>query len=189
MVMILGVIAGFVALVHAGMFALNLSAENTIDKLTVHSAAVERSRKELEYKVTNQKVNPHLQASVDEAHRQLQARQRIMQWVEQSNADKKVELSSLLEGLGRQHVSGLWLSSIDIRSGGHELNLGGYTLNPALVPELLEKLNVEQAFTGREFRRVQLVEDDQYRGVLNFILTTKKPNVLESTGVVEITNK
>ena len=164
---------GFMFLVNGILFGENYYLNAKVKLLTQNLEKVAANNMVLQNKVDEQRVDDDLQLAVLEAGKQLQARQKIMLWVDQSSKDNKVYFSSLLEGLSRQHVPGLWLSSVDIEKGGQVLNLQGNTLNPKLMPELLAKLNAEPAFVGREFKKALLKEDDQYQGVSQFLLTTQ----------------
>lgn len=163
----------FMFLINGVLFGENHYLNTKVESLTQRLQRVTANNTVLQNKVDEQKVDDDLQLAVVEAGKQLRARQKIMLWVDQSSKDNKVYFSSLLEGLSRQHVPGLWLSSVDIEEGGQVLNLQGNTLNPKLMPELLAKLNSEPAFVGREFKKALLKEDDQYRGVSQFVLTTQ----------------
>lgn len=146
---------------------------NEMQRLT---QAVEQDRQAIatmQSTVAARHVEPDLEAAVFEASRQLKARQRILEWVEQSSDDRSVLFSALLEALGRQHVNGLWLSDIQIHDGGHSLAMSGSALQSELLPKFLALLQAEPAFSGREFRKVSVKENGRNAGVLNFVLKTR----------------
>lgn len=62
--------------------------------------------------------------------------------------------SEVFVGLARNRVDGLWLNRVGLAAGGTEMWLRGQTLEPALVPKLLQTLSGEPAFAGRTFRKV-----------------------------------
>jgi len=69
---------------------------------------------------------------------------------------KQPDFGDFLRGLARQSVPGLWLTgfSFDARSGGLEIR--GRTLDPALLPEYIRRLNREAAFQGRAFASLKI---------------------------------
>ena len=64
------------------------------------------------------------------------------------------------------------MREIRISDGGRTLALTGSTLAPAAVPELLEKLGREPAFSGREFRRFLLEQGPEGIQAVDFALST-----------------
>lgn len=57
-----------------------------------------------------------------------------------------------MEGLARQIIPNLWLTSISIEDGGKSLAIAGSAIEPKLVPRYLQMLSNEQSFAGSEFR-------------------------------------
>ena len=77
-------------------------------------------------------------------------------------------------GLSRQHVDGLWLTSLDIHAGGEKLNLQGSTFTPEYVPRYLQNLSDESSFKGVEFKTF-LMERDKGSSRVDFdIRSTQK---------------
>jgi len=60
--------------------------------------------------------------------------------------------SQHLEGLAKEIVPNVWLTSINIEDGGKSLGLLGGAMDPKLVPQYLQKLSNERSFAGSEFR-------------------------------------
>lgn len=145
-------------------------------ELSSRIATMKQANDLMQAKLAGQAVDATLEQGVTDAARQLQARQKIMQWMEKSQENLAVPFSALLEGLSRQHVEGLWLTYIGIENGGQDLQLQGSSLDPKLVPDFLGRLKNETAYTGREFRKVMMRADEDNPGVLNFALTTDKPD-------------
>lgn len=60
--------------------------------------------------------------------------------------------SGFFKGLATQNVAGLWLTNLQIRSGGKDIGISGSAYRPELVPEFLEKLSSERIFQGTNFQ-------------------------------------
>ncbi|HEX7026712.1 MAG TPA: PilN domain-containing protein [Gammaproteobacteria bacterium] len=176
MAMIAGGLLAVMTVVSGGMGWMNQQAAQRHAELSGSTEALKQANDQLQAKLTGQAVEPALAAGVEEAARQLQARQKIMQWMEKSQENLAVPFSALLEGLSRQHVQGLWLTFIGIENGGQGLHLQGSSLDPKLIPDFLGRLKNETAYQGREFRKVMMRADENDPAVLNFALTTDKPD-------------
>jgi hypothetical protein len=61
-----------------------------------------------------------------------------------------------LSSLGRQHIDGMWLTSIQFKRGGKDVELKGATLNAELIPEYIAKLANEKALSGKYFSKFEL---------------------------------
>lgn len=81
--------------------------------------------------------------------------------------------SLYLEGLGRQHIPNLWLTEIVIGNGGASLTLNGSTLEAVQVPQYLQRLSAEQAYSGKEFRSLSLSRPDKEPLKLDFHVSTE----------------
>jgi hypothetical protein len=162
--------------ISGGMGGLNQQAAQRQAELSSRTAALRQANDQMQARLAAQAIDPALAAGVEEAAGQLQARQKIMQWMEKSQESLVVPFSALLEGLSRQHVQGLWLTYIGIGSGGQDLHLQGSSLDPKLIPDFLGRLKNETAYAGREFRKVMMRADENNPQVLNFALTTDKPD-------------
>lgn len=175
MLSILVAFSVFLVVINIALLGLQLLNEDKLEMLTSELITLKNDNSKMQSKLGGMVVGEDLKMSVAQSARQLKARQRILTWVEESNSEKRVNFSALLEGLGRQQLSGLWFSAIEINAGGRSLSLHGNTLDPELMPILLEKLNSEPAFVGREFKKVLMEKDPDLKGVMNFVLTTETP--------------
>ena len=175
MVMITGAILVCIGLTNGGLLWSNYRQAQQHAQLTQREQALQDSVAELQQRLNAQAIDTNLLAQTNEAQRQLQARQRMTQWLEKSLDSERIVFSELLSGLSRQHVQGVWLSQIAIDSGGDNLRLQGYTVKPDLLPEYLSKLSAEPAYAGREFRKVSMRQTTEQPNALQFLLTTELP--------------
>lgn len=160
--------------ISSAMAWLNRQVAQRHAALSGQTATIKQANDQMQAKLAGQAVDPALANGVADAARQLQARQRIVQWMEKSQESLAVPFSALLEGLSRQRVEGLWLTYIAIENGGQGLHLQGSSLDPKLIPDFLGRLKNETAYAGREFRKVMMRADESNPAVLNFALTTEK---------------
>ena len=165
---------------------VNSSNATTEQRLEQEVEVLRRENKNAQTRLESQDIDPILARSVSVAMKQLHARQRIMDWVNASQSDGAAPFSSLLEGLGRQRVEGLWLSQIEILSSGIDLDLRGSTVDPQLLPRFIARLRDEPIYIGREFRRVAMHEEDDNSNIINFRITTKKSPDGERTALATI---
>ena len=79
--------------------------------------------------------------------------------------------SEYFSGLARNTLDGLWFRNVALSAGGSEMLLKGQALEPELVPQLLQTLAGESAFSGRSFRKVTFERRDlEARPVVEFEL-------------------
>lgn len=108
----------------------------------------------------SQALAPHgkstlLEGEVMRLQNELAARQQALKALQGSGefGDTK-GYSAYLIAFARQIVSGLWLTEFSIR--GQEMALAGRTLDPALVPQYIQKLKREPVMQGRSFERLEM---------------------------------
>ncbi len=169
------VTASFLLAVGIGSVSL-VSVNNYYDKkyadLAHQVKNVKLANEKLRLQVESRYVDENLIRRVDDTELKMRARQNILRLVDEAKVDNEQMFSSLLEGLGRQYLSGMWLSYIEIYSRGQELNLRGSTVNPKLITKFLSNLNDEKAFSGREFKKVVLKRNKDNIEIVDFELTT-----------------
>jgi hypothetical protein len=79
--------------------------------------------------------------------------------------------SDYFASLARNTLDGLWFRNVAVLAGGNEMLLKGQALEPELVPQLLQTLAHEPAFSGRSFRKVTFERRDlEARPVVEFEL-------------------
>ena len=78
------------------------------------------------------------------------------------------------QGENSRNHGRLWLRQIVINTAENTLDLKGSALVPEAVPEFLEVLSEEPAFSGREFKTFGLKLGSDEAPVINFILSTEE---------------
>jgi type IV pilus assembly PilN-like protein len=87
--------------------------------------------------------------------------------------------SPYLQGLAKARVEGLWLTNINLQGGSggaaDQLTLKGTTVNPRLVPKLLQGLAELPAFQGKRFQQLELYANPDGgpdNSLVEFIITS-----------------
>jgi hypothetical protein len=167
----------FMLLCSTGVAVSNMFAGNRLIAVKAEVETLKQTNTQMNTQLQNRSVDQNLAAKANLASRQLQARQDMLQMVERTEQRKDtVYFSELLAGLARQHVDGMWLSRIDISANGRDMYLEGSTLDAKRVPQFVGKLSSEQAYAGREFRKVVIKRNETNDALLDFVLTTGDPD-------------
>ncbi|HET6655452.1 MAG TPA: PilN domain-containing protein [Gammaproteobacteria bacterium] len=109
------------------------------------------------------------------AEHERDAKQALLKALSAPHRVNTAGFASVLEGLARTSVPGLWLTRIALANGGDDISLVGATTRSAQVPELVHKLAAAPAFSGVEFKQLEIRRDDDQahgRAQLDFLLST-----------------
>jgi hypothetical protein len=176
-----------IVLCSTGLAVSNMYSGGKVNSLKAQLETLKQANAEMTGKVQNRAVDQSLSTRATLASRQLQARQDMLKLVEQTEQRRDtVYFSQLLTGLARQHVEGMWLSRIDISAGGRDIYLEGTTLDAKRVPQFVGNLSGEDAYAGREFRKVVIRRNEKDESLLDFVLTTGDP---ESESLLAFTKR
>jgi MSHA biogenesis protein MshI len=107
--------------------------------------------------MANRKPDPHLEQEVVAKRFLLATRGEVLALLRKSIGEEAAPpFADYLRGLARQTIPGLWLTafSIEAQSGGMEIR--GRTIDPALLPTYIRRLNGEPAFRGQAFAALKL---------------------------------
>lgn len=96
-----------------------------------------------------------LQAQVQKLQAQVTEKQRL-QKILQSAQFNTQGFSDYLIAFARQHVPGVWITSLDITGAADQMALTGRSTNPELVAQYLRKLSIEKRLNGIEFQTFQM---------------------------------
>jgi MSHA biogenesis protein MshI len=118
--------------------------------------------------------DPALVAGVQRLEAELQSKGRLLNALANETIEAEEGFSPFLLGLARRHVKGLWLREIAIEESGNILALKGSAIEPEAIPEFLEMLGEEPAFTGREFKTFGIGLGEDSDPVINFVLSTEE---------------
>lgn len=79
--------------------------------------------------------------------------------------EEQTGFSAFLSGLARQSFESLWLSRIHLAQGGTQMTLAGSARQPEDIPRYLQRLERENAFAGRDFKRMQLAREEGAKNI------------------------
>lgn len=94
--------------------------------------------------------------AIQRSKRLLKQRREILSSLSSHRQDDSEGFSDYLAGLGRQQLTGLWLNTIALRSGGENISLKGRMQNPTLLPRYLQDLGKEPSFSGLRFQLMRI---------------------------------
>ncbi len=117
--------------------------------------------------------NPLLAQELLRVTNEVSRAQALAGALEQGAFGNTTGLSPYLLGFARQHVDGTWLTRIAIAEGGSEIGLEGHALKPALIPEFVQRLTSEPAFSGKSFSSLKLEQLDGAPSGIEFSITTE----------------
>ncbi|MDH5534226.1 MAG: PilN domain-containing protein [Betaproteobacteria bacterium] len=96
-----------------------------------------------------------LEAEINRLEAEINVTRAQLEMLKGGASGETQGFSEYLRAFSRQSVDGLWLTGVDILAGG-EITIRGRTLNPALVPDYIQRLDREEALRGRSFGALEI---------------------------------
>jgi hypothetical protein len=128
---------------------------------------------ELNSKFPASTKNRVLEQELNRLRHEFAAKQTLVQALSGSDVGNARGFSRYFEAAARQHLDGLWLKKLMLDEGGAYISITGSALRPELVPRYLQKLGVERAYQGKNFKTFQIVRPDETgRRQIDFTLAT-----------------
>ena len=140
--------------VWARLSAAKLEAEAR--RLEPQSKTMQEQLTELSRLASASKPDPKLQQAFDTVQARLSARQEMLSLLAQGLGPQATGFSEYLRGFARQTPQGLWLVGFSVQGDGSGMQIKGRTLDPALIPEYIKRLNSEKIFQGRSFSSLEI---------------------------------
>lgn len=144
------------AVVYAWALVQVNGLEREAKDLAAARSAAEQRFTELQARLPKREQNMALAARVDALNEELVQTRRLVAVLNQGAFGNTAGLSPYLAGLARQHVSGTWLTRVDIAAGGTQIGVQGRAQAPELVPMYVQRLAGEHAFEGKVFSHLEL---------------------------------
>lgn len=127
-----------------------------LQRLEARRAEAEQRNAALEQRYPAPVKDPKLEAEVRRLGREVARKERLLAALSEGAFGNSTGFSTHLRSLARSHVQGLWLNGFVLASGGTEVALRGYALQPELVPVYLQRLAEQSPFKGRAFSALDI---------------------------------
>jgi hypothetical protein len=126
------------------------------DSLEAQLVAQRAQLAEVGKALAERKPDVALAAELAAAEATLAVRREVIGVLEGGGIGNKTGFSEYLRAFSRQTMQGLWLTGFEISGGGTEMAIHGRTLEAALLPRYIRRLNDEAAFRGRSFAALMM---------------------------------
>lgn len=128
-------------------------------------------------------IDPHLESELSRLRETRDELNANLAAIAQHTNAASGGFSDYFAGLARNTLDGLWFRNVTVSAGGSEMLLKGQALEPELVPQLLQTLAHEPAFSGRSFRKATFERRDlEVRQVVEFELRSAESEDLDDAG-------
>jgi hypothetical protein len=97
-----------------------------------------------------------LESEIAQAEAEVKLRHAALQSLGTGEVGNTAGFSEFLAALGRQTLSGVWLTRIQVGDAGNDLVIEGRALRPDLLPLYLRALNRETMMRGRRVTEMKL---------------------------------
>lgn len=147
----MGALALLLLLVCGGIGISNRALEQ---QLTQQRFELETLRKDIESsRETLRQLSDvrELDDAISRLERDLQLKRRVIGKLAAMPEEANGGFSGLLAALGQAPVTGMWFTAISFDDGGEHVALKGESRTPELLPEYLQQLSAQPAFSGRRF--------------------------------------
>lgn len=109
-------------------------------------------------RVADRQADPRLEQQLASARQLAEARGEVLDVLRQRLTADAPPFAEYLRGLARQTMTGLWLTGFVWDAATESIEIRGRTVDPALLPEYIRRLNREPAFRGHAFAALNVVE-------------------------------
>jgi hypothetical protein len=157
-------------LLGAGVLAVLVAAAGWLVRLDVPTLQVQAATQDGQLKAMREQVlalgkrvadrhaDPRLEQELASARQLADARSEVLGVLRQRLAADAPPFADYLRGFARQTMNGLWLTGFTWDAAADSIEIRGRTVDPALLPEYIRRLNREPAFRGHAFAALSVVE-------------------------------
>jgi hypothetical protein len=110
-----------------------------------------------------------LDNAIARLERDAQLKRRVIGKLASMPEEANGGFSGLLAALGEAPVAGMWFTSISFDDGGESVALKGESRTPELLPEYLQQLSSQPAFSGRRFSVLRMQQQAAAEGKANIL--------------------
>jgi len=165
-----------VLLLGIGFSSFLLWGVNAIETELQHAQLTlerEKSRvNEFISKTPKQELNAQLLAEIQMWQNSVNEATQTLQLLAGGEAILSQGFSGYFEALANQSDPEVWLTAIHIDGQNRGMRIEGSTFKPELVPQALEHLQQEPAFTGSTFAKLMMQESTRIAGQMDFTLSS-----------------
>ena len=141
---------------YASIETLNLDRQSVETARQYYQSKAQLAQTSARY--APKKINPGLEAEVNNLQAQLSARKTALNNLGIGLAANDTSYAEYLRALARQPLAGLWLTGFKVGRGGADIEISGRALQPELVPSYIRRLNQEPAMHGRAFDSLSMTQ-------------------------------
>lgn len=149
-----------------------LDLQANLDALTAQKEAMQTRLDRAKETLKPREKNQLLSAEQLKLEGNLHAARRLAALMRTELGSQGKPYSAYFRGLAESTLQGLWLKQLAISHGGQNLNLSGETLQPELLPRLLQTLSSQEVFKGQNFNNV-LMSREQEEGSRKILFELK----------------
>lgn len=135
------------------------SLETRVNRGAAQQEQATTEVEELTVRLEAHTADAALAGQVQGLEAKVQARQRLIALLGATDAGNVKGFSAYLRGLSEHPTTGVWLTGIELTSGGKYIALSGKTNRPENVPNFLVGIGQEEAFRGRQFDQFVVERD------------------------------
>ena len=167
---VLMVVIVLMLLVYGGLLLRGQGHQAELQQAQQQQANVQAALDTLNAEKARQLNNTALDDEIAKLTREISFRRRLLATVEPESQADAGGFTGHMQGLARQHIDGVWFTSIELLEGGSELAIAGQTRLPELVPRYIRRLADERVFHGHQFKIFRLYTPEEDGSALNFEL-------------------
>ncbi len=157
-------------LVYGVLLIGSQSLQSERDALAERQETISEQLAELNARKAKLEKDNNLESEIALLLNDIQFRRQLLASIDPNSQQVEAGFSGHLEGLARQHITGMWLTEIELQEGGQNLALTGRTRAPEFVPRYLQNLATETIFSGRQFRVFKMSIPEGENNILDFEL-------------------
>ncbi|MDF1761909.1 MAG: hypothetical protein P1U57_00735 [Oleibacter sp.] len=171
----------FFFLLSIGLTVNMKSQESRFEKVKSRYAQIEQEVANLEKERPPVEINAALSEQRDEYRSDLESARQILRYLSYTELQQSRSFTNLVEELGQQNISGVWLDTFKFDDAGENLTLEGFTDDPSKVSQYADSLLKRNSYKNYAFRVVDISKDEK-TGWIKFKLDTRFPEDKEPSG-------
>lgn len=149
------------------------SVREQVQQIKASHGQMQTSVEKMQQEVDAQMLDPALVQSEKQLQQRLMGKRDFLRALSQSDSGSVVRHSDVLEALASVDAGPVWLTRIQTRSPGPQLQLEGMSSRANAIPQYLHQLKLEPAFADMGFRVFDVERHEADGDWLRFYLSTR----------------